>query len=111
MPETFPTYDEATRTLRDVEYFSLAELADMLHMSTSWAYTRAKREGWPCFKPTPTRRFFSAEDVGVILASMRENDAPDIPEDDGGPLLGIAVPPDPWLRDEHVDDVDPGGVR
>lgn len=104
MPVTFPTYDRQSGQLRDVEYYSLDELADMLHMAPATAYNRAMKDKWPCLRTNQGRRWYSPEDIGAILDMMRENDRP--PEDDGT-ALGIPIPPDPWLR----EDTDPGGVR
>lgn len=110
MPETFPEWDDTENRLVDRDYYSLAEIAPMLHMGKTKAQELLKSERWPHLR-IGSRVWVSERDFRVILAGMRQNDT-GVPEADDAPSLGIPLPvEDPWLNDEGEADQDPGGVR
>jgi hypothetical protein len=105
MPETFPVADPNTGELVDTPHYSIDELAAMLHVHATTANRLMRRERWPHF--TVNRRaWFSPSDVLAVVASMRRNDEPDVPEGPP-PTLGLVVPDD----DAPEGDADPGGIR
>lgn len=111
MPETFPEWNERENRLVERDYYSLEELADMLHVSRDAAYRRMRADDWPRLEVL-RRTWFSAEDVGAIVAHMRHGDG--LPEGEGPRPLGWTVPPDPWDREGDAAepaDQNPGGVR
>lgn len=103
MPVTFPEWDDNENRLVDRDYLSLSEVAAMLHMSRTTAYDRLKADGWP-YLQVANRIWISERDLVVILAGMRHNAGPQVPEGDGA-ALGEPLPADDWA------DADGGGVR
>lgn len=109
MPQTFPVLDPATGVLTDTDYYTITEVADMLHVSQSKAYRLMRADGWPHLQ-IGNAVWLSPQDVGAVVESMRRNDGP-VPEGaESQPGLGIPVPADPWVSDDDADQ-DPGGVR
>lgn len=106
MPVKFPEWDDTENRLVERDYFSLSEVATMLHMSRSTAYEAMRAERWPYLK-VARRVWISQTNLRTILDQMRHNDdgTAYAEGDDDGPALGLAMPPD------DDGDQDPGGVR
>jgi hypothetical protein len=105
MPEIFPTYDPETRQIVDVSYFTLTEIAEMLHLHRQTAKNMIEAEDWPRLV-IAKKIYVAADDFGRALDGMRRGGIPDDPDD--APRLGIPIPRDPFLT-QPADDS--GGVR
>ena len=104
MPEKLPAWDESTRALGQTEYFTLAEIADMFHVSESTARRFITELGWPHLH-IARRLYMTTEDIATALATMRSDG---IPEATGAPELGVSIPEDP----PQVDPADDrGGMK
>jgi hypothetical protein len=110
MPHTFPTLDPDTGALVDVEYFSIREVAERLHMSRARAYDAFKADAWPHLL-VAGKAYLSSADLVTVVGGMRRNDGPaGIPEDSPTDL-GTPLPDDEWPEDDGPADQDPGGIR
>lgn len=93
MPETFPTLDPATGELVEIEYFSVDEVAAMLHLSSATVRRKIvdKQDPWPHI--TIIRgHWMSAADIGWVVAQSTVDPPPfpGIPTG-GPPRLGIPL--------------------
>lgn len=89
MPVQFPTADpNDPTTLRTLDYYSVDEVADMLHLSTSTVRARLASGAWPCLDLGVHRRFLSAEHIATImeLSTRGVADAMDAPPRIGTPV-------------------------
>jgi hypothetical protein len=89
MPVSFPIRDTETGALVDVEFFTLPEVADRLHMSLTTVKEYLRADKWPYLR-VGRSRFMSAEDIARAVESGR-HDPDRIPEATGRPALGIPI--------------------
>jgi hypothetical protein len=96
MPTPFPSYDEATDSLIDRDYYDVDEVAAMLHVSVSTVHRRIIDGRWHALH-VGHARYMSAAQVGEAVDSMR---------------TGATVrEPDPPKLGEPVGDVDLESLR
>ena len=89
MPTPFPVLTDDGLT--EVDHYSLAEVARMLHMGYSTAQRDVHRQKWPHVK-VAHRFWFSEADIAQILRILRPYDGPE--ERTEPAPLGLVVPPE-----------------
>lgn len=93
MPVTIPTLDPSTGELVDREYWDMAEVAAMLHVSTTTVRRFVLAGDWPSLK-LGRAHWLSAEHIGWIV-DQGTTDPPPFPgipdAADRPPVLGIPL--------------------
>lgn len=102
MPVPFPTLDPDTGTLVPTDYYTVGEVADLLHVSHSTVRRRIKAGDWSFFSPMTGAYFFSPAHVAEVMERQTHH-APELSECD-------ATPPPPKLG-TPLTDTDLEGIR
>lgn len=72
MPTSFPQYNPDTDELTPRDYYDVEEVAELLHVSTSFVHTRCRDLTWDRLKVS-TRYYMSAAQIGDAIAEMQSN--------------------------------------
>lgn len=86
MPVSFPVLNPSTGQLDSQDFFTVGEVAELLHMSHSTVRRRIKSGRWPYFAPVPGAFYLSAQDVGYVVELLHHHPDP-------GPCDGHDTPP------------------
>lgn len=90
MPVPFPTLDPATGELVTRDYFTIEEVAELLHMSPSTVRRRILDHAWPSLSIAQSH-YMSAEHVAAVVAMHTVDPAPAVREDPAPPKLGTPL--------------------
>lgn len=89
MPVPFPTRDpDHPHALVTVDYYTVEEAADLLHVSVSTLRAKLAEGRWPCLELVSGRRYMSADHIADVI-DLSTHGVPAIPE--APPTLGVPV--------------------
>jgi len=107
MPTKFPEWNDAESRFVERDYLTLAEVADLTHLTRQTVRDHVERYSLPHLR-IGTRIFLDTDQVRAMVSSWHKG-GDDVPEANGLPL-GEAMPADDWDQGGPADQ-DPGGVR
>jgi len=90
MPVPFPTLDPETGELTQVDYFTLGEVAALLHVSHTTVRRRILADEWPHLTIAQTH-YMSAAHIAQVVDMHTVEPAPAVPEDPRPPRLGTPL--------------------
>jgi len=90
MPVSFPTLNPDTGELVPTDYYTVGEVAAMLHVSHSTVRRRILDREWPHLTIAQAH-YMSAEHVARVVAMHTVEPEPELPPNDGRPKLGTPL--------------------
>src|SRR5262245_2019923 len=90
VPVQFPTLDPATGELVPTDYYTVGEVAALLHVSHSTVRRRILAGEWPHLT-IAQGHFLSAEHIAAVVAMHTHEPGPAVPPGNGVPKLGTPL--------------------
>lgn len=90
MPVPFPTLDPETGELVATDYYTVGEVAALLHVSHATVRARIRSGEWRALR-IATGFYMTAEHIGLVIDSCTHGGPPEPEPDPGPPRLGIPV--------------------
>lgn len=91
MPVPFPTLNPDTGELETLDYYTVDEVAALLHVHANTVRRRINGGEWPHLT-IAQGHFLNAEQIAEVIALSTHKPAPDIPCRDGEPpRLGVPL--------------------
>lgn len=90
MPVPFPTLDPETGELVTMPYWTVGEVAALLHVSHSTVRRRILADEWPHLTIAQAH-YMNARHVAAVVAMHTVEPRPAVPEAEGPPKLGTPL--------------------